>query len=80
MLTHVERCLGGERGRARDLDYFRAPDNIVLCPVPGSRKQVASIQKSDGSRTLLLPSHAGWHDNLPLLVVQLDQGSIGAAG
>ena len=83
---HLVTC-----GRVRDLDYFRVPDNIVLSPVgpgetrsleplPGSRKQVASIQKSDGSRVLLLPSDAGWHDNLPLLVVQLDQGSVGAAG
>lgn len=78
------------RGRFADLDAFSVPDRINVSPVKsgeerfvrrvGINKQQAGFLQADGTETLLLPSEPNWWVSVPLLVTQLDQGSIGSAG
>ena len=79
---------------AFDLDSFKLPDDLVATPVKPGQKRFRKIDPETGavragvqmlengapSEVFLLPERINWWKNVPLLVLQLDQGAIGAAG
>ena len=85
-ISHQIRLLS----RRFALDDFQCPANvrsvrpgeerIVLQDPEAEHRCLASIKTADGIVEPILPANVNWFQNLPLLVLQLDQGSVGAAG
>ena len=72
-------------GRVANLDYFTVPDGIILDPVghgmtrlterdDGTGRVRAAFSKPNGERLMLVPDRRDWWVDVPLLVLQLDQG------
>lgn len=77
-----------------ELDSFTLPEDLVISPVKPGQKRfsrvdpvtgsvragVKSLENGVPSDVFLLPERIDWWRQIPLLVLQLDQGAIGAAG
>eukprot|EP00435_Cladocopium_sp_Y103_P045777 s167_g13.t1 len=71
-------------GQMKNLDSFAVPDGITLKPLmsgwdrflrqEAGRNRAGFRNSNDGSEILLLPDDRQWWVDVPLLVLQLDQG------